>query len=106
MIELGVSWATLAVKTATIGFVHCPRLADSMVLTMQLVVLEVDTGFPIDLMVVQSASLGIDLVVFYLVQLTPEDTLLLLDTFVILSAVVLVVSVGLVLLLLTWKFPL
>ena len=99
-------WATLAVKTATIGFVHCPRLADSMVLTMQLVVLEVDTGFPVDLMVVQSASLGIELAVFYLVQLTPEGTLFLLDTLVILSAVVLVVSIGLVLLLLTWKFPL
>ena len=94
MIELVVLWATLAVKTATIG---C-----SVVLSGQLVVLEAHTGFLVGLMTGQLASLEIDMVVFYLVQLTQEGTLFLLYT-VILSAIVLV---GLVLLPLTWKFPL
>ena len=94
MMELVVPWATLAVKTATAG---C-----SVVPLVQLVVLELDTGFHVGLMVVQMASLGIDLAVFYLVQLIPEGTPFLLYM-VVLSAIVLV---GLVLLLLTWKFPL
>ena len=62
MIELGVPWATLAVKTATVG---C-----SVVPTVELVVLEVDTGFAVGLMAVQMASLGIVLVGLVLLLLT------------------------------------